>query len=200
MSSDYLIDNANSKQIFSLEGIQYLSNKSELEKRYILDLCTLAVNDDHKIDDSEYQFLQQLTKMLRFSDDTLDESIEGLKRFSEKNTTKIKLFEYSNPINQFYKHSSKTVKTLIIRNRKRLTKELEESGELVLLLGQSAVRDLDRDEKAKVKEQLLDVCKTIPSLTIFLLPGGTLLLPLLVKFIPQLLPSSFNDNRIDKKK
>ena len=87
-----------------------------------------------------------------------------------------------------------------MRNKNRLAKELEESGELVLLLGQSALRDLNKEEKNKVKEQLLDVCKSIPSLTIFLLPGGTLLLPLLVKFIPKLLPSSFNENRIDKKR
>ncbi|HAV53450.1 MAG TPA: hypothetical protein DCX41_00735, partial [Aequorivita sp.] len=75
--------------------------------------------------------------------------------------------------------------------------ELEESGELMLLLGQSTLRDLSADEKRKVKEQLLDICKTIPSLTIFLLPGGSVLLPLLVKFIPKLLPSSFQENRIE---
>ena len=54
-----------------------------------------------------------------------------------------------------------------------------------------------KDEKSKVKEQLLDICKTIPSLTIFLLPGGAILLPLLVKLIPKLLPSAFDENRID---
>ena len=52
-------------------------------------------------------------------------------------------------------------------------------------------------EKKKVRRQLLDICKTIPSLTIFLLPGGSLLLPILIKFIPQLLPSSFNENLDD---
>ena len=49
-------------------------------------------------------------------------------------------------------------------------------------------------ETKKVKKQLLDICKTIPSLTIFLLPGGGILLPILVKYIPQLLPSAFNEN------
>ena len=53
---------------------------------------------------------------------------------------------------------------------------------------------LDKDEKKKIKKQLLDICKTIPSLTIFLLPGGGLLLPILIKFIPTLLLSSFNEN------
>ena len=78
-----------------------------------------------------------------------------------------------------------------------MTKELAESKELMSLLAQSTLRDLNKDEKKKVKKQLLDICKSIPSLTIFLLPGGGLLLPLLIKFIPQLLPSAFNENLED---
>jgi hypothetical protein len=199
-SSDYIIRNGQADQTFTLEGINYLTKKDTLEKRYLLDLCILSINDDHKIDDSEYKFLRQLSAILQFSEIELKQSIEDLRAFSKLNSTKIQLFEYSSPINQFYKQSTKTVKTLILRNKNRLAKELEESGELVILLGQSALRELNHEEKTKVKEQLLDVCKTIPSLTIFLLPGGTLLLPLLVKLIPKLLPSSFNENRIDKNK
>jgi LETM1-like protein len=64
----------------------------------------------------------------------------------------------------------------------------------VHLLADSTKRDLDEKEKKKIKKQLLDICKTIPSLTIFLLPGGSLLLPILIRFIPTLLPSAFNEN------
>ena len=78
-----------------------------------------------------------------------------------------------------------------------MTKELKESKELVKLLAKSTTSDLDKEEKKKVKKQLLDICKTIPSLTIFLLPGGGLLLPILIKYIPQLLPSAFNENLED---
>ena len=67
------------------------------------------------------------------------------------------------------------------------------------LLSQSTFRELTKGEKIKVKEQLLDICKTIPSLTIFLIPGGSLLLPILIKYIPSLLPSAFNENKIDSK-
>jgi len=65
---------------------------------------------------------------------------------------------------------SRTVSILILRNKKRLIKEISESKDLMVLLGQS-------------------------SLAIFILPGGSLLLPLLIKFIPQLLPSAFNENK-----
>mgnify|MGYP003453682691 len=64
----------------------------------------------------------------------------------------------------------------------------------MILIAYSTTRDLDVTEKKKIKKQLLDICKSIPSLTIFLLPGGSLLLPILIKFIPTLLPSSFNEN------
>jgi hypothetical protein len=86
------------------------------------------------------------------------------------------------------------VEVLISRNKNRLLKEITESKELMILLAKSTRRDLDEKEKKKVKKQLLDICKTIPSLTIFLLPGGSLLLPILIKFIPKLLPSAFNEN------
>jgi hypothetical protein len=64
----------------------------------------------------------------------------------------------------------------------------------VILLAQSTQRNLTPQEKKAVKNQVIDICKTIPSLTIFILPGGSLLLPILIKFIPTLLPSAFNEN------
>ena len=65
---------------------------------------------------------------------------------------------------------------------------------MLVLLAKSTRKDLDENEKKIVKKQLLEICKTIPSLTIFLLPGGSLLLPILIKLIPQLLPTAFNEN------
>ena len=182
--------------------LDFLGKKqfTENEKYYILDLACIAVWDDHNMDASEQQFLYALCEQLRLPDEVLSTSIESIVLFTTESAKRIKLFNNTNPVNQAYKHATVTVKTLILRNRKRLITELEESGELMVLLGKSTTRELNTSEKQKVKEQLLDICKTIPSLTIFLLPGGTLLLPILVKLIPQLLPSAFDDNRIKKKK
>ena len=90
------------------------------------------------------------------------------------------------------------VKKLLIENKKRLLIELQESKELMKLIGQSTVRDLSEEEEKKVKQQLLDIFKSIPSLAIFMLPGGALLLPLVLKFIPNLLPSAFDDKSNDE--
>ncbi len=92
----------------------------------------------------------------------------------------------------------KVVKKLILRNSKRLHKELSQSAELVALISKSTIRDLSREEKKKVQNQLLDIFKSIPSLAIFILPGGAILLPIFIKLIPKLLPSAFDENRIDE--
>tara|TARA_R100001369_G_scaffold42889_2_gene69103 strand:+ start:808 stop:2013 length:1206 start_codon:yes stop_codon:yes gene_type:complete len=197
-SSDFLEKNTKNSKANLVESLSYFSDNDYLTKKYLLDLCCLAVWDDGEVDASEFQFLQQLATLLQLDKNEVETSLEGLKAFSAAHAKKIKLFEYEHPVKQFYRQSSETVKLLILRNKKRLQQELEESGELVLLLGKSTTKDLSEKEKQKVKTQLLDICKTIPSLTIFLLPGGTILLPLLIKFIPKLLPSSFNDNKIEE--
>ena len=70
--------------------------------------------------------------------------------------------------------------------------ELKQSKELMHLLSKSTSQDLSDEEWKRVKDQMLDVFKSVPALAIFLLPGGMLLLPLVVKLIPQIMPSSFS--------
>jgi len=90
--------------------------------------------------------------------------------------------------------SLEEIKVSIQKNKKRLAKELQESKELVVLLKKSTHNKLSDQEKGKVKEQLLDICKGIPAFAIFMLPGGALLLPLLIKLIPDILPSAFQED------
>ncbi|NJM79267.1 MAG: hypothetical protein HC854_05925 [Flavobacterium sp.] len=139
-------------------------------------------------------FLEHVSKQLNIDQKVVNESIVSIKDFIAVHRAQISYFNHTNPVKHFYKQTNSTVIKLITRNKKRLAKEISQSKELMVLLAQSTSRDLDIEEKRKIKKQLLDICKTIPSLTIFLLPGGGILLPILVKYIPQLLPSAFNEN------
>ncbi len=184
----------------TIENLDFNLLSTKTEKQYIMDLCCLAVWNDLQVDESEKQFLDSLAKKLQLALQSSEGSLDFLQDFAQNHTKNIHLFHYKHPVKQFYKQSSKTVQILIMRNKNRLLKEISHNKELLVLLGKSTYSDLNSEEKVKVKDQLLEVCKTIPSLTIFLLPGGSLLLPLLVKFIPQLLPGAFDDNKIPKKK
>lgn len=176
-------------------GLDYYTNN--LEKYYLIDMAGLALWNDENMEKDEASFLYQLADLMGVSKDFVAESIATTDSFIHLHKKEIPYFNYSNPVKHFYDQATQTVVVLITRNKNRLLKELSQSGELMVLLAHSAKRDLDEKEKKKVKKQLLEICKTIPSLTIFLLPGGSLLLPILIKFIPKMLPSVFNENLED---
>jgi len=172
--------------------LKYFGTKPE--KNYLLDMAGMAIWSDGKIQEAEIDFLYKLAAQMEMDDDIAAESIASFDVFIKLNRKEVPFFKYSNPVKHFYEHASQSVVLLINRNKNRLIKELSNNGELMLLLTHSTHRNLDEKEKKKIKKQLLEICKTVPSLTIFLLPGGSLLLPLLIKFIPQLLPTVFNEN------
>ncbi|MBC7525594.1 MAG: hypothetical protein H7239_14310 [Flavobacterium sp.] len=183
--------------IQTLEALPLDYFTEDLEHYYLLDLAGITLWNDGKIENDEIYFLHKLAETMNISEDFVSESIMYTNSFITKHKSEIQYFNYSNPVKHFYDQTTTGVQVLIKRNKKRLIKEISESKELMLLLAKSTHKDLDAIEKKKVKKQLLDICKSVPSLTIFLLPGGSLLLPILVKFIPHLLPSAFNENLDD---
>jgi hypothetical protein len=178
----------------SLETLHLDYFTNELEKYYLIDIAGMALWSDGKVENDERYFLHSLAEIVSVPDSFVDESINSTNDFITTHKKEIPYFNYSNPVKHFYDQTTQSVVTLIGRNKNRLIKEIVQSKELMVLLAYSTRRDLDEKEKKKVKKQLLEICKTIPSLTIFLLPGGSLLLPILIKFIPTLLPSAFNEN------
>lgn len=170
---------------------------NHLETLYIVDMACMATWGDATVDAQEQIVLDNLGKELGLEASIIDTSVTALNSFYQTHTDNIVLLNSKNLVKTFYNNSSTMVSKLITRNGKRLMKELRESKELMKLLTQSTVRELTAKEQKKVQEQLLDIFKSIPSLAIFLLPGGTLLLPFVIKFIPKLLPSAFDENRVD---
>ncbi|WP_179345672.1 LETM1-related biofilm-associated protein [Winogradskyella ursingii] len=169
-----------------------------LEKLYAVDLVCMASWTDKKIDSEELKFLNQLNTDLDLNNEAIATSLKDINQFYNDYKNKVAFLKSKNLAQSFYDNSSKVVIKLIKRNSKRLIKELSESKEAMLLLTKSTQRNLTIEEQKKVQDQLLDIFKSIPSLAIFLLPGGMILLPLFVKFIPKLLPSAFDENRIGK--
>lgn len=168
------------------------------EKKYLIDLMCLSIWDDEILEKSEYQFLIQLAKQLAIETHDIQDSIVCVLNFHKAHQKEVLLFQHKNPISNFYENSSQLVTKLIRRNSKRIIKEVHQSKELMLLITKSTHSELSKEEQKRLQFQLKDVLKTIPSLAIFLLPGGAILLPIFAKLIPNLLPSSFDDNRIDK--
>lgn len=187
-TKNYTVEN------LALADIDFSPISNTLEKLYIIDLLQMALFSDEILDENEIIFLNEVALQLEIAKEDVSSSISSIEKFIQINKKNISYFNHSNPVAHFYRQTNATVYKLATRNKNRLTNEISKSKELMVLLAQSTKRDLDASEKKKVKKQVLEICKTIPSLAIFLLPGGGILLPILVKFIPQLLPSGFNEN------
>jgi hypothetical protein len=98
-----------------------------------------------------------------------------------------------------YGSLSKRWVKILGRNKDKLVAELNQSKELVALIRKSTKTELTKEEKEAVKTQFLDIVKSMPSLAIFMLPGGSVLLPIILRVIPDMMPSAFRDNEVDKK-
>jgi hypothetical protein len=177
-----------------IEALKLDYFSSDLEKFYLIDLAGMTLWNDGWIENDERYFMHKLGEMLSVPDGFIRQSMEAVHDFIAMYKSEIPYFSNPNPVRNFYDNVTQTVVTLIRRNKNRLMKEISQSRELMVLLAASTRRDLDAKEKKKVRNQLLDICKTIPAMTIFLLPGGGLLLPLLIRFIPRMMPSAFNEN------
>lgn len=173
-------------------------NFSTSERQYFIDIVSLAAWEDHQIEFTESDFIKQIAGELELDQIIVKDAINHVALFFEQHKDSVSLFKNANPIVQFFDNSHQLVRRLIKRNSKRLLRELSESKELIYLLSKSTTTELTEQERRKIKDQLLDIFKSIPSLAIFALPGGAILLPIFIKLIPTLLPSAFDDNRVKK--
>lgn len=167
------------------------------ENNFIIDyiVCNSWDNKNQEInlpDFSEEPFASVL-----YSEEKLKESIFYFTLVLVKNNYDYNYYRSSNLFDNVIKNSSSYLELLLTRNKDRLVKELQKNTQLMKLLVDSTHRALNKEEKKMVKKQTIEVIKTIPSLAIFILPGGTIILPILLRFIPSLLPSSFNENTDD---
>ena len=167
--------------------------------QYFLDIICLTVWEDESIELVEHSFAIRQGNILGFEESQVVSALKDVQTFFKLHANQAFYLKQSNTGGQLYESMSRLVDKLISRNSKRLRKELQQSGELMLLLSKSTLRELNAEEKKKVQNQLLDIFKSIPSLAIFLLPGGAVLLPIFIKLIPKLLPSSFDENRVENK-
>lgn len=85
---------------------------------------------------------------------------------------------------------------LVRDNAARIWGEVRETSELGQLLVKASTEPLSAAEREKVRVQLLDLCKAVPALALFVVPGGSVLLPLLAKHLPfNILPSNYLDEQ-----
>ncbi len=192
-------NNEKAKSLFS-KGVSFKDINFDLLdtwllKKYFLEISILTILANKEIDKNEEIFLEKLSFKLDLSEKELELSILAVEKFIASNWEKIYFLQNKFNFSVISNKLTAGLKRTINKNRDKIGQEISESKELVTLLAKSRKQELSNEEKVKVKEQLIDILKTIPSLALFMLPGGSLTLPLLLKILPKkiLYPSSYLD-------
>jgi hypothetical protein len=181
----------------SLTDLSAIFSHIWLFKRFLIDISVLTIYTNQETLVHEKEFLLKFCDFLHIPREELNETIVSIEQFVLNHTDKISFLQNKNAVEHLYGNVSKRWIKILGRNKDKLALELKQSKELVLLIKKSTIQELTKEEKEKVKMQFLDLLKTMPAITIFMLPGGSLLLPIVLKIIPDLIPSAFRDNEIE---
>ena len=167
-------------------------------KRFLLDISALTVFCNHESADDERTFLNELGDWLLLGESDVEQAIMLAQHFVLDNQNNIYYLKDASSVENMMNSVSKRWIKILGRNKDKLAVELKQSKELVSLIRKSTSTELTKEEKEKVKTQFMDIAKSMPALAIFLLPGGALLLPIVLKVIPNLVPSAFRENELEE--
>ncbi len=182
----------------SYDDFSDLVHKNWLFARFLIDLSAFVIFSNHEAVSTEKEFLSNLCTFLRFDEAELNEALALVEQFILNNHDNIPFLNNSSAVEKVYSSLSSRWIKILGRNKDKLALELKQSKELVYLIRKSTTTELTKEEKEVVKAQFKDIVRSMPSLAIFLLPGGAVLLPLVLKVIPDLVPSAFRDNEVTK--
>ncbi len=173
---------------------------SNLDYKLIFELCVFVACGTHTVHPNEERNLKKIGKALNLTNLEIEEAFLVGRTFVFKNKRALAILNEDKSSGVLLKAIQKKWLLILGRNKEKLFSEIKESKELMDLIGKSAIRELSTEEKDQFKNQFYDILKSMPSLAIFLLPGGAILLPIVIKLFPDLLPSAFKENIIDDKK
>ncbi len=175
--------------------IEFDKIESWLQRKYLLELAVLMVWADQKTADAELEFLENLYPLLSLTEEDYLGSAAAVEAFLLQYSESIHYLQDKNMLQRFSNRLIDRLSKIVKKNQRKISKEIAESKELMQLLAKSRKQELTPEENEKMRQQLLDVLKTIPMFIILVLPGSFIALPILMKIIPKniLYPSSFQD-------
>lgn len=165
-----------------------------LVRRYCLELILMTLLADREVSEKEQAFLVAMADKLGLWQEEVQQSLVVLELFLMQHGERLEFLTSSPDKLDLHNRIQERAAYLLRKNLDKLVNEIRETRELYTLIMKATKTPLTMEEKQKVRKQLTDILKTIPALAVLALPGGGIILPVLIKLLPfNLLPSSFDD-------
>jgi hypothetical protein len=173
--------------------------RSKDMQHFILEQALLASLVDGQRSRGERAFIQELAAALHVPEDEVHRLELEMAEFYARHRSVVDVFTVTAAAGLMNEDFVSRIQDALGKNFNRVMQEVRETGDLAVLLAKAARgTKLTREERRRMRAQLIDVAKVIPALAIFAAPGGVLLLLALSKLLPfNLLPSAFQDEAAD---
>ncbi len=182
------------KDGIDIRDIEFPDIDSWLLKKYLFELATLTIWSDRHVNEKEKEYLAKLGEKLKFSETEIESSLLAIESFVITHWEQVHFLQSRHNFHILRDRFATRLGKILVKNKNAFEKELLESKELLQLLKKATRQELNEEEKTKVRTQLIDVLKTIPTFVIIALPFTFITLPLLIKILPKsAFPTAFSE-------
>lgn len=168
-----------------IEAINLPSENSWILKKFFLEIAILTTWADKKVEQAEHEFMKQFCTYLGFSEDDLDNSLIAIEGFVLEHWEQLDYLQDKQDYQRVSDHFISRVSKIAEKNKSRLLKEIQDSGEVLTLLKKARTEELTTAESERIRHELILMLKTIPTFVIISLPQRFLTLPMLMKILPK---------------
>jgi hypothetical protein len=168
-----------------IEEINLPSENSWILKKFFLEMAILTIWADKKFEQSEMDFLKRFALYLGFSDEDLENSLIAIEGFVLEHWDQLEYLQNKQDYNQVSEQFIKRIARVAEKNKTRLLKELQGSGEIMNLIKKARTNELTEEENERMRAELINMLKTVPTFVIISLPQKFLTLPILLKILPR---------------
>jgi hypothetical protein len=155
------------------------------DRGFVLEHVVLAARVDGRVDDAEREWIEALAARLEIEDARRRRFERRVGDFVEVHRDRFNPLDHAERFEAARPPVAVRFSRVVRQNLDALVMEIRETGDLALLLAKRAKGTrLTPDEARRLRSQLVDVAKAVPSLAVFSLPGGIILVPLLLKLLP----------------
>ncbi len=160
---------------------------------FLLEQVLLGAMLDGHLSEGEWNYIEDLAGWLGVSPTALAEIEARVVSFYDSHQEYLDMFTVGTAVRFYRQRMLDRLQRGISENMGLIVDEIRSKGDLADLLVRASRGDkLDSKEWGAVRGQLLDIIRSVPSLAIFSLPGGAVLLPLVFKVLPDgLKPRAF---------
>jgi len=169
----------------AIQDIDLPAENSWILKKFFLEIAILTIWADKLVEEDEVEFLRVFCKYFEFSDDELENSMVAIEGFVLDNWNHLDHLQDKQDFQNISEQYIERIARLAERNKNRLMRDLENQERITTLLDKGRSVELSAEEKEQLRQQLIEVLKTIPSFSVTSVPQRFLTLPILLKILPK---------------